>query len=303
MRRAGWLVLILGWAITASAYVRTRTMAGTPIYWNGSCVFVQTDSTPPLDMALSEAQKIISRSIADWQTVSHDVGAAFLQIKEDKAAAVEAHYDHNNTVKFRADKWCRPAEPSNPEMCYSHDAAAITTIFYAADGSMVDADIELNQLDFTFVTLPSDTKARKGTMRADLENTLVHELGHLQGLDHTCWESTSSSKPPVDDQGKPVPSCDDVMAHKVSEAQYNKITEAVMYNFATPGETNKRMPKADDIAGIDGIYPAAKDPHRCLHIGERSGCSLGPSRGGAQVRGLLGMAALLARLWRRWRRC
>jgi MYXO-CTERM domain-containing protein len=266
------------------------------------------DSGGTPDLPLQDVVDTINKSVANWQSVTLDAGLSYLKINVDPAAPEEAHLDHINVVKFRTDKWCRPAEPNNEEMCYGDSAAAITTVFYNSnpghpeDGQIVDADIEMNDLNFTFVICKTancgDQRGhnRSGTMIADLENTLTHELGHFQGLDHTCRDDLSKPAP-IDDQGMPIPDCNDVIAHMVPDAEYTKITTATMYNFASPGETIKRSPEADDINGIVGIYPKAKDPGVCARPGQaKSGCTITPGAAPAAVTGvaLLALALLVA---------
>ncbi len=185
-------------------------------------------------------------------------------------------------------------------MCYSAQAAAITTIFYQADGTIVDADVELNQCNFTFVWLPSNTVARdmgcgmpEQTMNSDLENTLTHELGHLQGLDHTCWDHVTATAP-LDDMGNPIPDCSDVLSHNVPADEYQRIVQATMFNFASPGETIKRMPKTDDVNGICGIYPKAKDPMSCMRPPPvDNGCAIGARAGAGGFFVFVGMIVVL----------
>ena len=50
-----------------------------------------------------------------------------------------------------------------------------------------------------------------------------------------------------------------------------------MYNFADPGETKKRSPETDDIAGICQTYPLANDPNTCApppDYRDGGGCAL-----------------------------
>ena len=275
MRRSLALLVTLALTGSAHAFVRSTTNAGVPVWWYGDCVFLALDnSTPSPDLPFATVQSVLAKSIANWQTPTLGAGCSYLVINIDAPAALEAKLDEQNVVKFRTDKWCRPAEPNNPEMCYSQQAAAITTVFYASDGAengrILDADIELNSIDFTFATLPTTTLPRTGTAVTDLENTLTHELGHLQGLDHSCWDH-SSSLHPIDNTGAPIPDCADVLSHRVSDAVYRAVTESTMFNYANPGETIKRMPKPDDIAGPCDIYPKAKDPGVCVRDGQPAG--------------------------------
>lgn len=61
-------------------------------------------------------------------------------------------------------------------------AVTITT-FDTATARILDADMELNDRDFTWDTLgPAGTQGRVG--RAMIENIVTHEIGHLAGFDH-----------------------------------------------------------------------------------------------------------------------
>jgi hypothetical protein len=132
------------------------------------------------------------------------------------------------------------------------------------DGRMLDTDVELNNVDFTFdvvdpVTGPTKMP-RAGTSIADLENTLVHELGHVQGLDHTC---TDAASPPgeLDENGMTPPDCTELSSLPATEQA--TITNATMFNTAVSGETKKRSPEIDDIDCICNAYPIADDPKKC----------------------------------------
>jgi hypothetical protein len=197
--------------------------------------------------------------------------------------------------------WCHPNDAQSQDVCYSSAAAGITTVFYVdrpgdkADGDILDADVELNNVDFTFDFVGPDgpTKmARSGTALADFENTLVHELGHLQGLDHTCKDAATPPQE-VDDTGNPPPDCDKLS--QLPLADEVKIQNATMFNSAGPAETKKRTPEADDIAGICDAYPIANAPATCspadLNSYKQAGCALGGGPGGA---GAIAVLCLLA---------
>ena len=270
------LAVILGGA-AAAYFVRSTTEEGTPVYWKGGCTFITPDTIPPPELSLDEVLATLKRSTDNWQ--SRTGACSYLKINIDPPAANETKLDLKNVLKFRFDRWCHPADPTKnmQEVCYAPQAAAITTVFYNNDkekpkdyASIMDADIELNTLNFTFVNLPSSVQPRTGTQLADFENTLTHELGHFMGLDHTCWDHTSTLHP-LDDSGQPVPECGAVIAHMVPDDVYTKITQSTMFNYASPGETLKRTPEVDDVDAICRIYPSAKNPNQCTRVGE-SGC-------------------------------
>lgn len=289
MRRAAALLYLLV-PLEAAAFVRSTTENGTPIYWDGNCAFLIPDIETSPELTMPQVLGVLTQSIANWQSVTN--GCSYLRLGQDPPAVGEARLDRKNVLKFRNDRWCRPAEKNTPEMCYSAGAAAITTVFYSTDaktlGRVVDADIEFNAVNFTFVNVPSSQQPRAGTMSADLENTLTHELGHFQGLDHTCWDG-STPTPPRDETGNAIPACS-ALAQLPAETR-NRIMAATMYNYALPNETIKRTPEQDDINGICAAYPGANNPNQCLRPDrQQSGCSL--SIGRAEASG--GIVVLLA---------
>ena len=292
MRRLLAAALVLSFAGSAGAWVRSRTEKGTPVFWPASCVFIVPDEAGSLDMPLETVLQVIDRTIANWQTPS--LGRAYLRLQREAPAKKETLYDKTHVIKFRdGSRFCRPADGGKEEVCYSAQATAITTIFYnsapgkPADGTILDADIELNQVNFTFVNLPAATQARPGTSRADLENTLTHELGHLQGLDHICRDSATLGDP-VDGNGQPIPDCIEVRQNPV---KFRELLEATMYNFTeSAAEIKKRTPEADDQNALSAVYPTDKDPKQCKRPGE-GGCAVG-GRGDKGAWALAGLALL-----------
>jgi hypothetical protein len=297
------------WAPAAHAYVRSRTSGnpGVPIHWPGTCVFVQPDSAGTPDIPSDQTFPIIQKSLMNWSGAA--ACGSYLQLNYDQPAPLEAHYDGVNVVKFRTDKWCHPEDAQSHNQCYDAMAAAITTVYFVDhegdpnNAVILDADVELNNIDFTFVVIiPGTTPpaGRPGTIIADLENTLTHELGHLQGLDHTCKDAATPANE-IDDTGNPPPPC-----NMIPIAEEQKITTATMYNAATPGETKKRSPEVDDLAGICNAYPAAANPNFCEHTvlskyGTR-GCSMASGAPPIALALLLGVLLALRAIARRFRR-
>jgi hypothetical protein len=78
-------------------------------------------------------------------------------------------WTNTNCLVWREDDWPRD---------YGAEALALTTLTYEpATGKILDADIELNGVDYRFGTDCSPDAV-------DIQNTIAHEAGHMLGLDH-----------------------------------------------------------------------------------------------------------------------
>jgi hypothetical protein len=165
---------------------------------------------------------------------------------------------------------------ANAYGCWDGDPLQIgltTTTFSRCTGQILDSDIELNAADFRFTVEdgpPCSGGSRDGCVDTDLENTLVHEIGHVIGLGH-------SADP-----------------------------QATMYARSPDGETAKRDLAADDREALCTIYPADGPTLVCEPVegcptgsqgGSGSGIGCGSAAGAA---GMAGLGVLLPLLgWRR----
>ena len=248
------------------AFVNTTTSSGTPLRWANSCVFVRPSSDGVTDLTPEQLAGALAIAKDAWPNATRDCG--YLQIILEEPDHGEVGLDYVNRIVFREQSWCRPGPP---QKCYDAGAAAITTLFFIDtpghpdDGIIIDADIELNAVNYAFATCVAAgtcTTAGSGVVE-DLANTLVHELGHLVGLDHTCWSGFGTQ--PVDDKGQPVPAC------APASSLPPDILDATMYPFQDPMELKKQTPEVDDIAGFCAKYPKASDPGACVRVPEPPG--------------------------------
>jgi hypothetical protein len=286
-------------ASPAAAYVRTTTeMSGVPVQWNEHCVVMTIDQRGSKDVSLNEISTTLGRAITNWTARTGMCGGLSLgRVPAYKVLDVAA--DGLPAVIFRNDMWQRPGHaPHDPS------AIGLTTVMYVntpglpGDGTILDADIELNNVNYTFTTDPVNGMARPGTMLADLENTLTHELGHVQGLAHTCWDHVSPL-PPLDNNGNPIPDCNDPNLPPI-------VTSATMFPYATmEGETSKRNLSPDDVDGVCDVYMPLKGKLGCYPEIDGGACSAAPAQRRAEwpLAPLAGALAVVGVAVARRRRC
>lgn len=328
MRQSTFFFVLSACAVTgtllaapANAYVRTRTATGcSPVFWAQSCIFMQPDSTLVDDMKPADIERIIPAAMASWTSRT---GGGFLKLHYlPPAGPKKAVFDGIPVIKFRTNSWCHEdTDPNGTPVCYSPAATALTTLTYVSqpddktmDGKILDADIELNSVYHHFYDADQPApRVTDGRPLVDLWNTLSHELGHVQGFDHTCRRNPDPlSACTTDDKGAPLPLCSEVEAHHLGSAALQQIYDTTMYPVSAAMEVSKRTPKADDIAGVVKTYPLSSDPMLCsmpMNLDEGGsnstggGCTAAPQRpvGGATwLLPLLLAAAYLRRLRRFW---
>lgn len=268
------------------------TKHGNPLYWESGCILLALDPDGTKEIAGDGEFAVIDASIATWNDANASCTYMNIMDTGKLAQTTEVGRDGVNLLKFRDESWCRPAVDGDDAKCYPQSAAGLTTAIYvddggSRDGAIVDADIEINGKYFAIsvdhVSL-APMIPNVAYCRAELQNTLTHELGHLQGLEHTCRVDGDPER--VDGNGDPVPLC--------ANTSDPAIVEATMYPFQDCDETKKEVLTPDDEAGVCTIYPESDNPHECKAAQLHPGCC---NAGGSAPPVGLALFVLLA--WRR----
>jgi hypothetical protein len=280
-------------ATAAWGYVRKKTDAGIDQYWQLSCIPLTIYLNTFTDMTRDEVAKSVGAAAHTWSpsavTCADGVSHPFLEIvtsmASDGAIPPTPTYDGRNTLFFYT-----PARPYPPTEIsgISPSTVALTSTWARADGHIVDADVRINAVDNFFANIDPGFVPANGQSPLDLQNALTHELGHLIGLGHSCWNLFSDAEQPIDDMGVPVPTC---------ETAPEDVMQTVMFATIQGNlETSKRVLSPDDIRAACSIYPSAQDPHVCAYDlpNEGCGCSTARPPGGAATP--LALASLLSLL-------
>ncbi len=303
---------MMGLSGPVSAYVRTRTTAGVATAWKTPCVtmkFALGAFPSYLDAAgyLNAAQQ----GGAAWTQASLDgidrCSNVLFGVEATPDVGGPVGRDGINHIIFRQTEWCRdpaPTDPSEPR-CYDASALAITTVFQLKDsGEILDADIEVNGVHFTWADFVNQPEL--ATFQShDFQGAVTHEMGHVLGLEHTCYI------PAVDKKGNPVPRPVDHAGNPIPDCNINNpplITDATMYvSVNSPAtEVGLRTLSPDDVQGMCDIYAFSPnficDVPSDANASGKGGCSLGAPQGPGSIAVVLSLAGLALHLGRRRRR-
>jgi hypothetical protein len=282
-------------ATPAGAFVKTRTDRGAALHWRESCVYVTAHVLdPPANLTPELGASAARAAAAAWSRSQVDCTSLELQVAVSQAPTSVVANDQHSNVMFLQGTWCREPRIAD-EPCYDPSALAITTVFAQQnDGLVLDADMEINAVDFTWGDLVDNIGATGNVQ--DLQNTLTHEFGHLLGLDHNCHSPTDRIRG-VDQNGELVPECTRAPP---------SVQAATMYASVMRRDVERRTLTQDDIDGVCAIYPATAaalcapvadgDPLAQTSVGQGGGCSIGTDshRPAAATAGVVALLAMLA---------
>ena len=278
---AALAVGILSAAPTADAYVESRTSTGTALAWRQACRDLRIAGSDHGEIDRTELTTSLTRAFAAWRGPFSSCTRFDAQVSSTAASASDVAYDGENVVVVRDAAFCRDPLNAGRDVCAAPHAAAVTTLFFIdkpgdpRDGEILDVDIAVNGIDFTYGSEPG---------QIDLDSVLTHEVGHYLGLAHTCYTDRANEPPPASN-GTLTPYC-----YPLSQLD-TTVKDATMFNFIKPGETNKRAPSQDEWHGICAMYsehPGGCDPS--VTPQGCGGCTAGSGVGAAGILMLFSLA-------------
>jgi hypothetical protein len=256
--------LAVGASPTAHGYVLYTSETNPEAYlrWFETEMVYVIDDVPPQEMVAEVADEQIIESFDTWSTLSCD-GVSVphdFQFGGHVEGRSVGHNDKDLDDNENLVIWIQDMF----DWDYSPDILALTSLTYDTEnGEIVDVDLEINDAFFTF-------SADAGPGEIDVRNTVVHEVGHMLGLDHSMEK------------------------------------KATMFAKAPPGETQKRDLEQDDIDGYCALYGpnALPIPPKGVNVVKKSGCALqqpttqSPGSLWILLLGLMGLALRRGRLAR-----
>lgn len=255
------LAAVSSGASIAHGYVRELTSQGVPIAWKNPCFPVHVYLGDPPPVAAKDVLATASAAaVAVWSYPSVSCSDLRLTVVIEDQPTADVGYDRRNVVTFRRDAWCRQpgrlddAGVEQPD-CYPSTALAVTSVFKnAKTGEILDADMELNAVDYSWgdrVALAD--AASPDTM--DFLYAVTHEMGHVIGLDHPCYAPSDRQGRMLDNTGAPEVDC------YGNPALPDAIAKSIMYPSVdlTSAKTTQRTLGDDDVQGVCEIYPHVHD--------------------------------------------
>jgi len=230
LRLAGALALVCA-ATPASAFELETSASGASLRWTGPLIY-------DLDLPPNHGEAA-RRAMDTWASALHGT----LRIELGAETGPPTLGDGRNTIGI--------LDPWDPALGDGSGILGSTLRRYdESTGVMTEADIVLNGEHFVF-----DPEVMG---HVDLESTVLHEAGHVLGLDHTCGEPDRTH-----------PSC--FAVDDDPPGTRRRVLEAVMAPTLAPS-VQRRSLSDDDVAGVAALYGGRAPPAPFAILGATRPC-------------------------------
>jgi len=239
----------------AQAFVRTRSPTDLPFFRSSPHAVLEV-STPPdsLSIAPSDVYGAAQAAVDAWSYPAISCTSLALSLDPGFADSQAVANDGHNRIIMRTGVWSR--DPDDPTvMAHDPTQVAVTTVFSRShpgsldDGMILDADIEVNDVDFQWAIIPDGPISVHDYGNSyDLASALTHEMGHFIGLAHTCAMPGDPVR--YDEHGDVVADCTMLVGDGADQ-----IIAATMYPTMNPVDVSLRSLTDDDVNGACAVYP------------------------------------------------
>jgi hypothetical protein len=147
-----WTLVI---ALSAMAHTSNKSDSGQELFWPSTSLNLRVGSNSK-SLTNTQVQNILQNSLNQWNPAS--------------TAKIQINGASRNSLTFT----------QNSDI-FGSGVVGVTQITYGTSGAITQADIILNERNYTFTTNPSDTLGAT----VYLGDVLTHELGHFVGLSHS----------------------------------------------------------------------------------------------------------------------
>jgi hypothetical protein len=162
----------------AQRYVRSTTLDGIEARWFTRCIPFYLSDRGSQRLTSAQVEEALLPAFDVWSAPEcADLTTAFEgeTSSGDVGYALEGVNENIIVFRFTASEWADPNSTiglTTITLCQNDSEACLA-------GTIIDADIELNEATFTF-TAPQELP-----VLMDLQSVLTHEVGHFLGFDHT----------------------------------------------------------------------------------------------------------------------
>jgi hypothetical protein len=235
----------------ARAYVHERSLkTHAALRWGGGVLTLTLARTAPSeDLSEVEVRRAVVAALAVWDRQSNPCSTVRLRLAEGTTAN-EVVEDGTSSLSFREERWSRNGDPGVFAR-YPPNVLARTSLYAKPRpgnpkvAEIVEADIELNAVDFRF-TVDGNSSRSPASRTRDLETVLVHEIGHILGLAHNC-AMTDAELALKDRRGHVLPPC---------RAASESLRRSVMFPVGALALTPLlRDLSSDDREALCSLYP------------------------------------------------